>query len=70
MLEGYGYFNTTEANSDDLTPKSQYILGKDQINRLMQYYDLTFSTQKKHFSVFYKMSIKSPEVKNLSTEKL
>lgn len=67
MLEGYGFFNTTEQKDDEYTPKSIYKLKSNQINRFMQYYDLTFSTQKKYFNVYYKMSIKSPEVKNVGS---
>ncbi|MEN8928839.1 MAG: hypothetical protein ABF240_08230, partial [Flavobacteriales bacterium] len=66
MLEGFGYYKTIESNDDAQTPRSIYTIGGDnnnnKVNKWMQFYDLTFSTQKKHFTLFYKLSTKSPEV--------
>jgi len=63
MLEGFGMFKTNETNQNSFAEESKYKLDKDQVRRLLLFTNIVFGAQFSKFNLFYKYSIKSPEVK-------
>ena len=64
MLEGFGYWNTSETNPkkvDEFTPKSAYILQSNQVRRFIYYVNSAISYSARNFTIFYNHFIYSPE---------
>lgn len=67
MLEGYGWFNTSEnikTNYDPLTPYSQWYLDYNKVKRLVPSLNITLSYTFKYMVLFYNWSSFGPDTKN------
>jgi hypothetical protein len=67
MLQGYGILKSFEKNSDDaFAPVSLHTFDKNELQPIVYQGNLTFSLQTRYFNVFYRFSIKSPELKPIT----
>ena len=62
MLEGFGVFQDSEKDPDSFADESQHKLGVDEVKDFVFFSNVTLGAQFSKFNVFYKYSIKSPEV--------
>ncbi|WP_340153459.1 lipid A-modifier LpxR family protein [uncultured Marivirga sp.] len=62
MLEGFGVFSTNEDDANSFAKPSVHKLNGDQVRDFVLFTNFTAGAQFSKFNVFYKYSIKSPEV--------
>lgn len=61
MLQGYGVFDTNETKNDSLTPRSRYVLMRNQVRPFIWNGNITISYTTRYVTVFYRWTTFSPE---------